>query len=97
LEQQLEVLQQKLTETEDKSNKMYLHMYSKEQDQAGPSTSSNPPSRVSVPELMHQLQVTQNELDNIRVSCLFYRHNFLLLFLGSIGLLSLYERRSWGA
>lgn len=25
-------------------------------------------SRVSVPELIHQLQVTQNELENIRVS-----------------------------
>lgn len=38
LERSLESLQQKLAEQEDKSNKMYLHMYSKEQD-AGPSTS----------------------------------------------------------
>ena len=38
LERSLESLQQKLTEQEDKSNKMYLHMYSKEQE-AGPSTS----------------------------------------------------------
>ncbi|KAG5675484.1 hypothetical protein PVAND_005384 [Polypedilum vanderplanki] len=66
LEQELETLQQKLAEQEDKSNKMYLHMYAKEQEQAGPSTSSSTPSRVSVPELMHQLQVTQNELDNLR-------------------------------
>lgn len=26
------------------------------------------PNRVSVPELIQQLQVTQNELDNLRVS-----------------------------
>lgn len=38
LERELESLQQKLGEQEDKSNKMYLHMYSKEQE-AGPSTS----------------------------------------------------------
>lgn len=46
---------------------MYLHMYSKEQE-AGPSTALSTPSRISVPELMHQLQVTQDELENIRVS-----------------------------
>jgi hypothetical protein len=68
LEQQLEALQAKLSTNEDKSNKMYLHMYAKEQEQAGPSTSASTPARVSVPELMHQLQVTQNELDNLRVS-----------------------------
>lgn len=26
------------------------------------------PSRISVPELIHQLQVTQDELENLRVS-----------------------------
>lgn len=32
---------------------------------------NNPgPSRISVPELIHQLQVTQDELENIRVSSL---------------------------
>lgn len=36
LERSLESLQQKLGEQEDKSNKLYLHMYSKEQE-AGPS------------------------------------------------------------
>lgn len=30
---------------------------------------NNPgPKRISVPELIHQLQVTQDELENIRVS-----------------------------
>lgn len=66
LERELEVLQAKLTEEEDKSNKMYLHMYSKEQEQvAGPST-AHPPVRVSVPQLLHQLQVTQDQLENLR-------------------------------
>lgn len=55
---------------EDKSNKMYLHMYSKDQEVA--STSSSTPSlalqRVTVPDLLHQLQVTQDELENIKVS-----------------------------
>lgn len=38
LEKELESLQQKLNEQEDKSNKMYLHMYKKDCE-AGPSTS----------------------------------------------------------
>lgn len=38
LEKELESLQQKLHEQEDKSNKMYLHMYKKDCE-AGPSTS----------------------------------------------------------
>jgi hypothetical protein len=38
LERELESLQKKLGEQEDKSNKMYLHMYAKEAE-AGPSTS----------------------------------------------------------
>ena len=36
LERELESLQKKLSAEEDRSNKLYLHMYSKEQ-QAGPS------------------------------------------------------------
>lgn len=67
MERELELLQQKFTEQEDKSNKMYLHMYAKDQEQAGPST-SKAVSRISVPELLHQLQVTQDELENLRVS-----------------------------
>ncbi|CAH1708211.1 unnamed protein product [Chironomus riparius] len=65
LERELELLQQKFTEQEDKSNKMYLHMYAKDQEQAGPSTSTAV-ARISVPELLHQLQVTQDELENLR-------------------------------
>lgn len=38
LERALESLQAKLGEQEDKSNKLYLHMYAKDQE-AGPSTS----------------------------------------------------------
>lgn len=71
LERQLEALQQKLLDQEDKSNKVYLHMYKQEND--GASTSSSTPScskKFNVPELMHQLQVTQDELDNIKVSFL---------------------------
>lgn len=44
-------------------------MYAKENE--GASTSSSTPScskKFNVPELMHQLQVTQNELENIKVS-----------------------------
>lgn len=54
---------------------MYLHMYSKgqeaeRQEQADRvlDMARDSPSRVSVPELMQQLQVTQDELENIRVS-----------------------------
>lgn len=35
----------------------------------------NMPSKVSVPELMHQLQVTQDELENLRVSLSFFELN----------------------
>lgn len=85
LERQLEALQHKLEDQEDKSNKMYLHMYTKGQEAERIQHSdrvlnfaSQAPNRVSVPELLEQLQVTQNELENIRVS--FY-YNFLLLYL----------------
>lgn len=64
-----------LQEQEDKANKMYLHMYAKgqeaeRQEQADRviDMARQSPSRVSVPELMQQLQVTQEELENIRVS-----------------------------
>jgi hypothetical protein len=83
LERELEVLQQKLLDEEDKSNKVYLHMYAKEHD--GASTSSSTPStskKISVPELMHQLQVTQNELENIKVrNFSFFNWNFVLFMI----------------
>ncbi|CRL02746.1 CLUMA_CG015845, isoform B [Clunio marinus] len=71
LEREVESLQEKLGEQEDKTNKMYLHMYAKEQEAVASTSRASMeslpgPSRISVPELMHQLQVTQNELENIR-------------------------------
>ncbi|XP_039440189.1 protein quick-to-court isoform X3 [Culex pipiens pallens] len=73
LEKQLEELHLQLQEQEDKANKMYLHMYAKgqeaeRQEQADRviDMARQSPSRVSVPELMQQLQVTQEELENIR-------------------------------
>lgn len=100
MEKQLDELQKKLDEQEDKQNKMYLHMYTKGQEAERLAHSDKVmqfalshtnhqncyiniwnnriqfqvleyaqqgPSRVSVPELIQQLQVTQNELDNLRV------------------------------
>uniref|UniRef100_A0A182P4A8 GRIP domain-containing protein n=1 Tax=Anopheles epiroticus TaxID=199890 RepID=A0A182P4A8_9DIPT len=73
LEKQLEKLQAQLQEQEDKANKMYLHMYTKgqeaerqEQAERVSDMARASPSRVSIPELMQQLQVTQDELENIR-------------------------------
>jgi hypothetical protein len=74
LERQLELLQKQLEEQEDKANKMYLHMYTKGQEaeriqqreKVLEIAQGGLPSRVSIPELMHQLQVTQDELENIR-------------------------------
>ncbi|XP_055635773.1 protein quick-to-court isoform X2 [Toxorhynchites rutilus septentrionalis] len=73
LEKQLEELHSQLQEQEHKANKMYLHMYSKgqeaerqEQADRALDMARQSPSRVSVPELMQQLQVTQEELENIR-------------------------------
>uniref|UniRef100_A0A182NTD7 GRIP domain-containing protein n=1 Tax=Anopheles dirus TaxID=7168 RepID=A0A182NTD7_9DIPT len=73
LEKQLEKLQAQLQEQEDKANKMYLHMYTKgqeaerlEQADRVSDMARASPNRVSVPELMQQLQVTQDELENIR-------------------------------
>ena len=54
---------------------MYLHMYTKGQEAERQEQADRvsdmahaSPSRVSIPELMQQLQVTQDELENIRVS-----------------------------
>ncbi|XP_059618837.1 protein quick-to-court isoform X2 [Phlebotomus argentipes] len=73
LEKELEVLQAKLREQEDKQNKMYLHMYAKGQEAERLSHADQvmefarqAPKRVSVPELLQQLQVTQDELENIK-------------------------------
>uniref|UniRef100_A0AAG5DRB2 GRIP domain-containing protein n=1 Tax=Anopheles atroparvus TaxID=41427 RepID=A0AAG5DRB2_ANOAO len=73
LEKQLETLQAQLAEQEDKANKMYLHMYAKGQEAERQEQADRvidmaraSPSRVSVPELMQQLQVTQDELENIK-------------------------------
>ncbi|XP_017043840.1 uncharacterized protein LOC108089886 isoform X3 [Drosophila ficusphila] len=74
LEKQLEDLQRKLIEHEEKQNKMYLHMYQQGQeaerlsraDQALELAQRQPESKVSINELLHQLQSTQDELENIR-------------------------------
>lgn len=73
LEKQLEELHAQLQNQESKANKMYLHMYAKGQEAERQQQSDRvidmarqSPSRVSVPELMQQLQVTQEELENIR-------------------------------
>ncbi|KMY88238.1 uncharacterized protein LOC6740649 isoform X5 [Drosophila simulans] len=76
LEKQLEDLQRKLVEHEEKQNKMYLHMYQQGQeaerisraDQALDLAQRQPESKVSINELLHQLQSTQDELENIRAS-----------------------------
>ncbi|KRF81440.1 protein quick-to-court isoform X1 [Drosophila virilis] len=76
LEKQLEDLQRKLIEHEEKQNKMYLHMYQQGQeaeritraDQAMELAQRQPDSKVSINELLHQLQSTQDELENIRAS-----------------------------
>ncbi|EDW03890.1 uncharacterized protein LOC6562309 isoform X2 [Drosophila grimshawi] len=76
LEKQLEDLQRRLVEHEEKQNKMYLHMYQQGQeaeritraDQAMELAQRQPDSKVSINELLHQLQSTQDELENIRAS-----------------------------
>lgn len=76
LEKQLDALHEQLQGQENKTNKMYLEMYVKDQEAekikntVNMSESLQKP-RVSVPELMQQLQVTQDELENIRVSVCF--------------------------
>lgn len=73
LEKQLEDLQRRLQEHEEKQKKMYLHMYTKGQEAERMAHAEQvlefahrAPSRVSVPELLQQLQNTQDELENIR-------------------------------
>ncbi|XP_036328277.1 uncharacterized protein LOC118740730 isoform X2 [Rhagoletis pomonella] len=76
LEKHLEDLQRKLAEHEEKQNKMYLHMYQKGQeaeriaraDQALELAHRAPDNKVSINELLHQLQSTQDELENIRAA-----------------------------
>ncbi|XP_055381663.1 protein quick-to-court isoform X5 [Condylostylus longicornis] len=74
LEKQLEDLQQKLLEHEETQKKMYLHMYQKGQEAERIARAEQimeiahrQPNRVSIPELLQQLQSTQDELENIRV------------------------------
>ncbi|KAL9922822.1 uncharacterized protein LOC119635550 isoform X2 [Glossina fuscipes] len=74
LEKQLEDLQRKLVEHEEKQKQMYLHMYQKGQeaeriaraDQVLELAHRAPQNKVSINELLHQLQSTQDELENIR-------------------------------
>lgn len=75
LERKLDELQARLNEEMDEKNKMYLDKFRREHGDepiAGPSRMADPPvvmrSRVSVADLMQQLQVTQDELENIKVS-----------------------------
>jgi chromosome segregation ATPase len=73
LESQLEDACHKLTQQEEKQKKTYLEMYNQGQE-AGRLERENKvmdiarqgPSRISVPELLEELQVTKNELENIK-------------------------------
>ncbi|KAJ3624969.1 hypothetical protein MTP99_018556 [Tenebrio molitor] len=73
LESQLEEACHKLTQQEEKQKKTYLEMYNQGQE-AGRLERENKvmdiarqgPSRISVPELLEELQVTKNELENIK-------------------------------
>jgi len=72
LEVQLEEVSRKLEDQDDKSKQMYLQMYAQGQEAAKMEREkqilelAQIPSRVSVPELLQQLQATQTELDNLR-------------------------------
>ncbi|XP_018327955.1 uncharacterized protein LOC108738852 isoform X2 [Agrilus planipennis] len=73
LEQQLEDACKKLEEQEQKHKEGYLKMYAQEQEAAKTEQDKQvtelalkKPSRLSVPELLHQLQVTQQELENVK-------------------------------
>lgn len=76
LEKKLDELQARLNDEMDEKNKMYLDKFRREHERmepvAGCSRDPQPVvvggNRVSVAELMQQLQVTQDELENIRVS-----------------------------
>ncbi|XP_049826578.1 protein quick-to-court isoform X2 [Aethina tumida] len=73
LEVQLEEASKKLQEQEDKQKQSYLQMYNKGQEAARlehenrlMELAHQNPSRISVPELLQELQVTKNELENIK-------------------------------
>ncbi|RZC38071.1 myosin heavy chain, clone 203 [Asbolus verrucosus] len=73
LESQLEEACQKLAQQEEKQKKTYLEMYNQGQEAARLERENKVmeiarqgPSRISVPELLEELQVTKNELENIK-------------------------------
>ncbi|KAK5641765.1 hypothetical protein RI129_010312 [Pyrocoelia pectoralis] len=73
LEQQLEDACKKLEEEERKHKESYLQMYNKgqeaaklEHDRQISEVAETHNSRVSVPELLHQLEETQNELEKVK-------------------------------
>ncbi|XP_030751301.1 uncharacterized protein LOC115878832 isoform X2 [Sitophilus oryzae] len=73
LESQLEQASKKLEEQESHAKQTYLKMYSQgqaaarmEQENAVMEIARQHPNRVSVPELLNELQVTKNELENIK-------------------------------
>lgn len=75
LEKQLDEVVARLQEQEKSQKDLYLQMYNKgvqtakfeQQEQLALVVANKQPSTVSVAELLQQLQVTQTELDNIRV------------------------------
>lgn len=71
LEQHLDEACRKLEEQNDKHKQMYLQMYQQGQEAAKMECEAQimdqPPSRLSVNDLLHQLQVTQTELENVKV------------------------------
>ncbi|XP_021189124.2 protein quick-to-court isoform X2 [Helicoverpa armigera] len=74
LEKQLEEVSKQLQEEETRHRSIYLQMYNKGVEAAkfeldkdnGPGTSQGQVSRVSVEELLEQLQITQTELEKVR-------------------------------
>ncbi|XP_069705692.1 protein quick-to-court isoform X1 [Periplaneta americana] len=73
LEKDTESLRKSLEEQEERHKSMYLKMYMKGQEAAKFEHADQvlefahrAPTRVSVPELLQQLQVTENELENIK-------------------------------
>lgn len=73
LEAHLEALQQKLSQDEDEKNKMYLATFGVNRGDlqwSGAVEEEREQNRVSVVELMQQLEVTQSELENVKVSCI---------------------------
>ncbi|KAF5270687.1 hypothetical protein FQA39_LY01425 [Lamprigera yunnana] len=73
LEEQLEEACKKLEEEENKHKENYLKMYNQgieaaklEHDRQVLEKATVCTSRVSVPELLHQLEVTQNELEKVK-------------------------------